>query len=161
MRYLTYVDAARPRWFCVMVATGPNTRPTPDGGPWAVQYEVPSRSRLAECSQTAEYLLQRRLRDDAPAVFRDGVALGWFGEKGGDDDLCTDEPCPACRSGIIPDRSAEAVWRCTCDAAPSEPYTPCTDPYPDCGVCRGSGTVDGIPCDTCVWRRWFAENCDE
>ncbi len=85
MNYLTYFEASRPWWFCVVIATGPGTTPTPDGGPWAVQYtvttdELEDRARLATVSANAEELLRRMLRDHAPAVLRDAVALGWFAE---------------------------------------------------------------------------------
>lgn len=83
MNFVTYIDPSRPWWFCVMVATGASTAPTPDGGPWAVEYEVPSRARLAECSQNAEDLLQRMLRDCAPNVLHEAVALGWFSAASG------------------------------------------------------------------------------
>lgn len=33
--------------------------------------------------------------------------------------------------------------------------TPCDRPYDDCGVCKGSGSFEGEPCASCVWRRWY------
>lgn len=44
---------------------------------------------------------------------------------------------------------------------PQEPrtqYTPCGNPYPDCTVCSGTGDHEGIPCSSCVWRRYAEEN---
>ncbi len=83
MNFVTYFDRSRPWWFCVLVATGPGTKPTADGGPWAVEYEVTNdqledRGQLAQVSENAEELLRRLLRDHAPAVLREAVALGWF-----------------------------------------------------------------------------------
>ncbi len=82
MNYVTYFNAMRPWWFCVVVATGEGTAPTPDGGPWAIEYEVPfeHRGRLAVISQNAEELLRRMLLEHAPDVLRAAVALGWFAE---------------------------------------------------------------------------------
>lgn len=79
MNYVTYFDDARTRFY-VVVATGPNTKPTPDGGPWATEYEVPPhhRHRLARISENAEELLRRMLRDHAPDVLARAVAMGWF-----------------------------------------------------------------------------------
>ncbi len=79
LNFVTYIDASRPWWFTVLVATGPSTKPTPDGGPWAVEYTVPKheRHRLAECSYTAEQMLFRMLETHAPNVHRAAVARGW------------------------------------------------------------------------------------
>ena len=40
---------------------------------------------------------------------------------------------------------------------PDELYTPCTDPYPDCTMCKGTGILHDHPCDNCVWRKWYAD----
>jgi len=82
MNYLTYVDRGRYAdgdWFAVVVATGPNTKPTPDGGPWATEYEVPRRERhrLREISENAERMLFQSIRSTAPEVYARRVALGW------------------------------------------------------------------------------------
>lgn len=79
MNFVTYFDRARPWWFCVVIATGPGTKPTPDGGPWATEYEVPidERHRLSECSRTAERMLFRMLREHAPNVYTRAINLGW------------------------------------------------------------------------------------
>lgn len=37
-------------------------------------------------------------------------------------------------------------------------YTPCTHPYPDCISCHGTGKVDDLPCDICVWKKFYADN---
>lgn len=43
-------------------------------------------------------------------------------------------------------------------AGPYEPLTPCTHPYPDCTLCKGTGTHHEAPCTTCVWRKWYADS---
>lgn len=82
MNYLTYVSRDRYRdgdWFAVVVATGPGTKPTPDGGPWATEYTVPRahRGRLREISENAERMLFQAIRACAPEVYARCVALGW------------------------------------------------------------------------------------
>lgn len=78
LNFVTYVEPDRVR-FVVVVATGPGTKPTPDGGPWAVEYTVPEheRHRLAECSASAEGMLWRMLSAHASAVFDEAKARGW------------------------------------------------------------------------------------
>jgi hypothetical protein len=79
MTFVTYFDRSRPWWFTVVLATGTGTTPTPDGGPWAVEYTVPvsERRRLSECSRTAEGILWRIVADRAAEVFAEATALGW------------------------------------------------------------------------------------
>ena len=86
MNYVTYVDRnryANGDYFAVVIATGPGTKPTPDGGPWAVEYPVPHRERhrLAKISAHAETLLFRPLRELVPQVFAQAVELGWTTEE--------------------------------------------------------------------------------
>lgn len=78
MNFVTYFDPSRV-WFCVLVATGAGTKPTSDGGPWAVEYTVPSeiRHRLADCSRWAEAMLWRTLEAEEPAVYARAAALRW------------------------------------------------------------------------------------
>lgn len=80
MNYVTYFGRdLLGDWFAVVVATGPGTKPTPDGGPWATEYEVPRREmrRLDEISANAERMLFQSIRANAPEVYAQCVALGW------------------------------------------------------------------------------------
>lgn len=83
LNFATYVDRdryANVDWFSVVVATGKGTTPTPDGGPWAMEYTVPHRERhrLATISESAERMLFHMLRTNAPQVLTRAVELGWF-----------------------------------------------------------------------------------
>lgn len=91
MNFVTYFDRDR-SWFSVLVATGPGTKPTPDGGPWACEYTVPpnQRHRLATISRNAENMLAIMLRDHAPAVHEEAIRRGWFDDTFG-------APRPQCR----------------------------------------------------------------
>ncbi len=82
MIFVTYVDRNRYAdgdWFALLIATGPDTKPTPDGGPWATEYTVAHRERhrLAEISRNAEMMLFQMLRAHAPEVYGRAIELGW------------------------------------------------------------------------------------
>ena len=72
MTYATYFLDGGKRG--LLLATGSTTAPTPDGGPWLVEY-VPSPGDDEHCSRHAERMLARHVRRVAPAVFRQGVHL--------------------------------------------------------------------------------------
>lgn len=78
LSFVTYVEPSR-YWFAICVATGEGTKPTPDGGPWSVEYTVPAheRHRLDECSRTAEFMLWRMIGAHAADVLREAEKKGW------------------------------------------------------------------------------------
>lgn len=74
----TFFDAVpRPSRLIVVFATGPDTKPTPDGGPWACDYEVPESEDLARCSSNAERIMWQIVERHAPESFRAATAAGW------------------------------------------------------------------------------------
>jgi hypothetical protein len=81
---MTYATFFTPRGFALMFATGPNSKPTPDGGPWVCEYAVSELERseavfdvLERASRNAETLLWRAVKRDAPGPFLRARELGW------------------------------------------------------------------------------------
>ncbi len=83
---MTYVTLFLPRGrFGLMLATGPNGKPTEDGGPWMCEYTIPNHERetysrfdiMSEASRNAATILWRHVKQDAPGIFLEARKRGW------------------------------------------------------------------------------------